>query len=154
MSARTDSNHKFLYAVIKHSVGSVSLHLPIYNPRTAVRDKEALGSSEVDDVQVGLVSRYKNYANYQQVDYKAVAKATNMTEGAARMRMSRLRKSLDTAVDKDAKADPKAAKSEDKEPSDSDALIPKKRRLLKRGKDFSKTESPADDYVSEDVEAN
>ncbi|PKY05511.1 hypothetical protein P168DRAFT_125897 [Aspergillus campestris IBT 28561] len=101
MSAKTDSNHKFLYAVIKHSVGSV--------------------------------------------DYKAVAKATNMTEGAARMRMSRLKKSMDTTVDKDAKVDPKAAKSEDKAPSDSDAPIPKKRRQLKRGKDVSKTESPADD---------
>ena len=40
MSAKTDSNHKFLYAVIKHSVGSVSLHLFIRNPRTAVRDRE------------------------------------------------------------------------------------------------------------------
>lgn len=74
-----------------------------------------------------------------------MAKATSMTEGAARMRMSRLRKSLDTHVDKDANVDPKAAKSVDAVPSDSDAPTPKKRRLAKRGKDAPKTESPVDD---------
>ncbi|PLN77041.1 hypothetical protein BDW42DRAFT_9531 [Aspergillus taichungensis] len=101
MSAKIDSNHKFLYAVIKHNVGSI--------------------------------------------DYKAVAKATSMTEGAARMRMSRLRKSLDTHVDKDAKVDPKTAKSVDAVPSDSDTPTPKKPRLMKKGKTVSKTETPADE---------
>lgn len=88
------------------------------------------------------------------MDCKALAKSTNSTEMAARMRILRLKRALDSHINENAKVDAKAANSADETQSDHESPVAKKRRVVKRKRAFPKTESHADELASEKVDDN